>query len=333
MSLTSIGDLANVFVLRHQNAATKAQIQTLSQDLTLGLASDPARHLAGNLAPLAGIETSLATLAAYRSVAQGLQVTAGAMQAALNVVDGNATDLSRMLLTAATASTDQGLATVGQEAVQRLDATMGVLNTRFGDRSIFAGTMPNQPAVIDAEALLDLLEPVVAGALSVADAMTALEAWFDDPGGFAAQAYLGGPAAGAVGIAPGEVAALDVTALDSAIVRTLRALALPALMSRGLFEGQTAARADLAQRAGEALVQGQSDRALLSARLGTTEGKLATAEARSASEITALEVARSQMIGLDGFDTATRLQAAQTQLETLYALTARLQGMSLVHYL
>jgi flagellar hook-associated protein 3 FlgL len=333
MSLTSIGDLANIFVLRHQNAATKAQLQVLSQELTFGRAEDTAAHLSGNLAPLAGIETSLATLAAYRSVAQGLQITGGAMQAALGVIDQNATDLSRVLLTAATASTVEGLSAVAEEAVQRLDAAMGALNTRFGDRSIFAGTTPDQPAVIDAEALLDLLEPVVAGALSAADAMTALEAWFDDPGGFATQAYLGGDAAGAVGIAPGETAALDVTAADPAILDTLRALALPALMSRGLFDGQTPARAELAQLAGEALLEGQSGRALLAARLGTIEGKLANAQARNAAEITALEVARSQMIGLDGYDTATRLQAAQAQLETLYTLTARLQGLSLVHYL
>ena len=55
MTITSLGDLASAFILRRHNAEAKTQIQTLSSELTTGVAQDRGAHLSGNLAPLAGI--------------------------------------------------------------------------------------------------------------------------------------------------------------------------------------------------------------------------------------------------------------------------------------
>jgi flagellar hook-associated protein 3 FlgL len=333
MTITSLGDLAGAFIMRRQSAESKAQIQTLSSELVTGVAQDKGAHLSGYLASLAGIENSLAQLGGYRNAARDLGQMAAAMQIALEVIGSQGTDLSATLLVAPSSLSEGRLASAGEDAATRLGTVVSALNTRFGDRSLFAGVATNQPAMVGASDLLDLLGGVVAGATSVLDAETLVSDWFADPDGFAALAYLGADAQGSVGIAAGETAQLGVTVMDPAVQDLLKALVMPALMSRGLLDGQPVARAELAKRAGEHLLEGQTSFVELRARLGTTEAQLDAAVTRNGAESSALELARADLIGVDPFETATRLEATQTQLETIYALTARMQRLNLVDYL
>ena len=66
---------------------------------------------------------------------------------------------------------------------------------------------------------------------------------------------------------------------------------------------------------------------------GLTQNQIAEAEAQNSSATTALEIAQVDLIGVDDYDAATRLSAAQTRLETIYAITARMSALSLVNYL
>ena len=333
MTITSLGDLASAFILRRHSAEAKTQIQTLSSELTTGVAQDRGAHLSGNLAPLAGIENTLKQLGGYRSAALEMGMVAGALQIALQTIGTHASDLSTSLLAASSAASEARIATVAEDAVLRLDAVVSALNTRFGDRSLFAGNTPNQPAMLGSTDLLDLLQGVVAGAQSAEEAETLVTDWFDDPAGFESQAYLGGDPLAKIGIAAGESADLKVTALDPAVRDVLKALVLPALITRGLLAGLPVGQADLAKRAGEHLLEVQSPWTDLSARLGTVEAQLDAALTRNSAETSGLEIARADLIGVDPFETATRLEATQTQLETIYALTARMQRLNLVDYL
>jgi len=63
------------------------------------------------------------------------------------------------------------------------------------------------------------------------------------------------------------------------------------------------------------------------------EAQIDGATARNTAESSALELARAELIAIDPYKAATDLTSVQTQLETLYALTARLSRLSLVEYL
>lgn len=68
-------------------------------------------------------------------------------------------------------------------------------------------------------------------------------------------------------------------------------------------------------------------------RVGATEARIEIAASRSAGARAAYETARLDTLAVDPYATATRLQETQTQLETLYTLTARLSGLNLVNFL
>lgn len=332
VSLT-IGDMAQAFILQRQNGIVKADLLQLSTEMTTGLASDPAAHLHADFAPLASIENSLAQLNGYHAVNSEAGFFAGAMQTAMGAIDERASQLSADLIAASTGGSSIRLDAVANDGGQRFQEAVAALNTRFGDRSLFAGVETSSPALVDAETILSTLSTLVAGAQTAGEVESALDTWFNDSAGYEAVAYRGGTPLTAVAIAPGETAALDVTAMDPALRDTLKGLAMAALLGRGVLAGKHDARADLAKRAGENLLESQTARVQLAARLGTTEAHIADADTRNTAEISSLQIARLGMLSVDPYETAARLEATQSQLESLYAITARMSRLSLMDYL
>ena len=331
----TIGDMAQSLILSRQGMSLKTSMQKLSTEATTGLVSDQTARLRGNFVPIAGIEASLSALDAYRTVTSETQVIAGVMQTTLDAIRDHSSALGSALLAGASSSSALQINALGQEASNRLDAVMTALNTRLGERSLFAGQSTDANAVASADMLLTALQTAVtaAGALSSADVETAVTAWFDDPAGYDAVIYQGGAILDPVPISPDQTAQIDVTANDPAILQTLKGLAMGALLSRGLLVGSDPARADLAKRAGESLAGSQSVIAQLAARLGTTESAVENAATRNDAEKDVLQTARLNLLSVDPYETAARFQEVQGQLQTLYTLTARASRLSLVDFL
>lgn len=333
MVQVTIGDLAQSLILSRRSASLKDQITDLSTEATTGLLQRQAERVRGDFVPLAGIEASLRQIESFRLVATEAGARAAQMQVALTTISDSASTLSASLLSAATSHAPQRIDTLGIEAAQRLDAALAQLNTRVGTQSLFAGQMTDRNALADSQALMTALDGVLVGALSSADVEMALDDWFAAPGGFAATMYQGGAALEPLPVGRDQSASLDVTAADPALVGTIKGLAMAALLSRGVLAGSTDARADLARRAGVALAANQTDLAELQARLGSTEAQIAAAMVQNDTEKSALETARLGLRAADPYETAARLQEAQSQLETLYSITARMSRLSLTSFL
>lgn len=333
MTQLTVGDMNQSLILSRRSATLKDSIVALSSEATTGITTNKTERLRGDFVPMAGIEASLTQLDAYHSVTTETAAIASHMQLALTSISDSAAVLGASLLAAASGNSPSRINTVGFDATQRLQNAMSALNTRIGERSLFAGVATNSAAVSDTETMMVALGTAITGAISSADVQTAVNTWFDDPGGFATTVYQGGGTLGPVPIGPDEDAQLDVTALDPAIKSMIKGLAMASLLQRGALAGSDVARADLAKRAGESLASSQTAFAEMTARLGTTEATIVNASVRNDAEKSALEIARLGMLSVDPYETAAKLQEAQTQLETLFSITARMSRLHLVNYL
>lgn len=333
MALVSLGDMAQSFMLRRQNLALKADLQTLATEMTTGRTSDIARQTHGDISPLASIDASLSRLGAYGAATSELGLFTGSMQTALGTIDSLAGDIGVSLLRVADPGQETAVASLALDARQKFETVVSVLNTRVGDRTLFAGQATDGSAVAAPDTMLAALETAITGAVSAADIETAISNWFDDPLGYAATAYLGAVGLEPVPIAPGETAQVGITAMDPAIKKTLKGLAMAAVLDRGALAGAPLERAHLARRAGESLISGQTGRAYLAAGLGVVEGKIDSAQSRNSAEASTLQIARSGIVSVDPYETAARLESTQTQLETLYTITARMTRLSLMDFL
>jgi flagellar hook-associated protein 3 FlgL len=335
MTNVTLGDLAQAHVLRRESAALKSQVRVLTAEVTTGRAADTARAVSGDLVPLAAITTSLMRAGGFRAATAEAGLFLQGMQSVLERVDSIAQDLSSTLLTTANSGHATMLSAVSAEATSRFDAAVSALNTRLGDRTLFAGMQTGGPALVPSSVMLDDIAAAAAaaGASTAAEVDAAVRAWFDAPGGFAAQGYRGGAAPAALPVSPEDDVAIDVTADDPTLRDTLAGLAMAALLDRGFPSGLHAERIDLARRAGETILSAQTDRAALAGRIGTAQARVESALQRNATEVSALEIARAEILAVDQYAAATRLEATQTQLETLHAVTARLARLSLVDFL
>lgn len=333
MTLASLGDLAQSFTLRRQTVALRSDLQSLATELTTGKVSDAGRHLSGDFSPLAAIDASLSRLGAYRSATSEAALFTSSMQSALGTIDTMASDISITLLNVSNAGYPELVTGAGIDARHKFEAMVSALNNRVGDRTLFGGVGTGGPALASAETILTDVETAITGLTTAADIEAAISAWFDDSLGFRTTGYLGGGPLAPHPVAAGEVAHISVTADDPAIRDTLKAMAMGALLDRGVLPGDPAERAALARRAGERLLENQTARTEVAARLGSVEEQIEIASVRNSAERSVLEMARAGILAADPFETATALQAAQIQLETLYTVTARISRLSLADYL
>jgi flagellar hook-associated protein 3 FlgL len=330
-----LGDLATSYQTRLATNQIKLDIGRLSQELSSGLRADLKSATGADLSKYSGIRTALVSLEAYNFAAKDAARVTEAGQAALGNLQDLSSELGIGLIDAGNQATEPVLTIEAKTARGRFESVIGTLNTRIGDRAVFSGAAVDRPALASAETILTEIETAIAGLTSVSDIETAVEDWFDAAaGGFETSGYLGATDNLApLTIGPGEKAEFDIRADSSEIRDLLKGYALASLVAEGTFDGDNEARAAMLSIAGQRILD--ADTAILAVRgtLGVTEERIANVTARNSAEILALQLAETQITEADPYTAATQLQAAETQLETLYAVTARLSRLSLVDYI
>jgi flagellar hook-associated protein 3 FlgL len=233
------------------------------------------------------------------------------------------------------------------EAKIALEQTVSTLNTSFGGRYLFSGAATDTPPFKSAEAIADGLEAAVTdaattkgGPLTQTETSAAIAAFFDVSANF----YDGS----AVGSAPVELRdgvrmdyAVNVgdpaTEKNDAIRSVLRELAtivvLKDLEAAGQLENGAADEQALYKAAGAALLGGVSKLTNLRADLGVAESAIERTQAHNAAERDALEQARAKIMARDPYEAATEIARLETQLQSIYAMTARSASLSLVNFL
>jgi flagellar hook-associated protein 3 FlgL len=332
MTRLSVGDASLTNILARQGADLRAEVSRASQEVTTGKHTDLAKVLRGDVSPLLAIDASLTRLQAFRTTTQDAALQAAAQQTAMAGLSSLAAGITTTLLGARDFQTTAQISAIASDMRGRLESAVGLLNTQAADRAIFAGAATDTLPLGSADDLLAALEVAAAGATTAGDVAAAVTTWFADPLGYGTF-YRGGAPLSDAPIAPGETAELSTTALDPAIRDTLAGFAMAALLDRGMLAGNPEERAYLAQRAGQELLTTEDARITLAARIGSVEAQIEAARTRNGAEETALGILRSDIGSVDPYEAASRLEAARSQLESLYLVTARVSRLSLVEFL
>jgi len=157
----------------------------------------------------------------------------------------------------------------------------------------------------------------IGGATEKDDIIAAVDAWFDTVGGgFETTGYLGNQENQSRKIEAQLDIKIDVRADSSELKEVLKGFAYAAAASE---VSSTLSAAEGMSR--------------LQAGLGEKEESVDIALSSNESQLSAFEIARSDLIRADPFETAIKLQEMQTQLETHFAVTARLSQLNLVDFL
>lgn len=332
--MTSIGDLAMSFSSRLNNARIRTDLNTLGQELTTGRKSDLRSALAGDVAPVSMLERMLSNLAAYGTATTEAALFASTAQTTLAQVTAQLESLTSAAFAMENSGDTVLLRGFGKDANSRFETMVGALNTSVAGRSVFGGAATGRPPIADPSALLDDLVSALPGTPTMQDVVDTVDAYFAPGGGFETSGYLGSatPMA-AFRLSPDDSATFGLDARDPALGRAMGAAAKVALIDRGILSDSPDQQKALVRVAAEDLLSASSGIVAVRADVGTLESRVDMARTRNTTETAATQMALARLVRVDPYDTATDLQAVQTQLETFFSVTARLSQLTLAGYL
>lgn len=337
MKYVSVGDMSQTYLMRRHNVQLKQTMTRLSDELVTGVQKDLGTAVGGDFTALAAIDRSLARNAAFKQVAAETDLLAGTQQETLETLQSHASALGATLVSAVSSASPSMIDAGVQDAAQRFSAIVSALNVNVAGRYAFSGTSTDTAPLTDPEAILTALGVAISGLTQPDDIVNAVEAWFDAPygsPGYLDDAYQGS----ATALAPVQLSETDqtqvtLTAADPTVRNLLKGFALASLIAEGQVPDVLTTRSALTQAAGERILTSDAELSVLRSELGTVESIILESQTRNAAQKTALELAKGELIGVDAYETATALEAVQSQLETLYTLTSRLSQLSLTDYL
>lgn len=337
MNVHSIGDQARAFALQAASHRLKSSLDTLTRELASGEVADIGQRLQGNTQILNQIETRIGLFDQFnRNAAEAALLTKG-MQDVLESVHAETGAMARSLVVQPVAESSGLLAMRADEVAQAFQTTVARLNGAVGGRFLFSGLNSGEPALAPAAQILDAIEASVAGLTSAADIAQAVSDWFDAPqggGGFMDVAYRGTVGmAQRIEIADAQSIGLSVSAATPALRDVLKGLATSAMAGRGVLAGQHGAQRELMQRGGQILLSNETPLLGEMGRIGLQQQIIERARTETAASTATLQITRNELRSADPYATAGALQQVSSQLEALYAVSARLSNLNLVDFL
>lgn len=336
-SFNSIGDLSRAFQLRLGQASLKARLDQLTQESISGVKTDVPKALGGDLQKISHIENRLSMINAFQLNASEAQTQFQAMQTALESVKGTVDDLGPSLLTQAGGADENDLRSQLGGIENNFRSIFNTLNTNVAGRYLFSGSRSDNAPLGNFDDMMSALGTAVSGATTASDIAARIDAWFDAPAGgsgFLDTTFQGSDSGRTdLSVSPDSQVSMGLTANSPTMRDTLKGMAIMAYASEAgaAIDGSTLR--DLFTEAGSRLAKGSTGLINAAADLGRRQASVTQAQTRNAAEVTALSVARSNLINADPYETATALEETESKIESLYALTARLSRLNLTDYL
>lgn len=337
MKPMSLGDSAQFLAMRRNGTTLKTQISALNAELTTGIAADKGQHLRGDFGVLASITRAIDMAQINISVAQTASLQLQTQQTVLARLHDNATEAlnaTRLVLSGDTDTPIHLRMVAFETSASAFDDAVMALNASVAGRYVFAGQQSDTAPLAAPAAILDALMGSLPSDAGASELLAHVESWFAPMGDFDTIAYHGGnPNTSGLNLGAGYDVQNTLTAQDSAIRKHLGALAYGALMARGVLADAPADQIQVLQVSTAALDASVENLTTRAAALGIQQARTGQAVVAARAQSTALEIARTELIGVDSYETATRLQDAMTKLDTIYMMTARLSRLSLTEYL
>jgi flagellar hook-associated protein 3 FlgL len=345
MTMVSFGDLAQSYLLKTQTSKFKSETGRITLELSSGRLADVAKSLSGDMGRLSALTRSHDLAKGYLTAAQEGAFRASAMQRVISKISDGAQTLASQLLSSPQNESQTTLTFQARLGADQLEAALSALNTSTSGRSLFSGVATNKAAVVSANTILtelradiSRLRTDIGRAPTPDEVMGRISTWFDTPTtttppSIFGPTYSGGQPTDDMAVSPDDTAWLGLTANDPAFRETLKGFAATALINDpGIFLLPSEGRA-FARLAGERMLAGNDALIAVSASLGVSEARIETAISRNSAEMLTLEMATADLVQSDPFSLATELEAVQTNLETLYAITARISRLSLTDFM
>lgn len=303
----------------------QVRMQEVVGDVTSGRRSDQIGFLKGDIGQAMLAQRAYDSLALEKEQIALRTSRLAITQRSLENVAAAPQGISLNVLDAIETGNETALGQASDAAVVALERIFTSLNTRHGERHLFSGDATDTRALASPRQLLADLEAIAQSATSSSDFEAQVDTYFNSPGGgWRTTIYQG----------TGTTSHPDqVLATDAALTELVSGLAVVALHGQGNTVPDDAPSQDNLKSAAGRVMAGADDVTALRARVGLIEADLEGRRIAIESEERFTTELLNALTARDPYEAALELRQLETNLETAYALTARLSQLSLTSFL
>lgn len=335
MASVGIGDMSQTFLNSRNINSVKTRLYSLNSELNTGRVSDLSRNLGGQTSVVDGLDRDLQLLDRFEQTNGLLAASLDRQQLTLTSINDMRTNMVGQFLSLTPDSLDTEFDLAASRARGDMSTIVSQLNLRDAGRAVFSGVAVDTNPLVDAETMLTDIVGLIGGATDSATIITTIETWFDAPGGgFDTLGYLGDTGdAQQRQISQTEVIELKARADDPAYRSLLKGVAIAAISDALPFDLANDVQADLMRQSSEELLSASAGLVNVQADIGYNQERVELAQSAQAAKRASLSVAHNNLVLADPYETATKLQEVQRQLEMQFTTTARLSQLSLVNFI
>lgn len=338
MTVVGNGDQARSFVTKLASSRLKANLDVLAQEMASGQVADLTSRLKGNTRLLANIEGRISLVTQYHENTKELELFANAQQVLLEGIREDSIGLGIALISDPFGQKNIEVGTRSVEIEAAFESVIQKLNSSVGSRYLMGGTITDRPPVADPSVIMGHLEQVVQGLSTAGDVVGAISAWFDAPqggGGYRDLAYQGGAESTTKVVIAENLSApsSSLSAASPELVELLKGIAIAAIANRGVLTADPLEQANLRSDAGRIIVGAEESLIGKVGKIGVARQIIEQANLANEKLRASLSLARNEMRSVDLFETGSALLEVEKQLESLYAMTARMSRLKLADFL
>lgn len=334
-SYIGMSDLASSMQLQRNNSSIKSSLFETGQKLATNELSVSEISDAGNIQKLFGFDRSLELIQRHKQATDAGRIRLDSMQTILGNIRDIAANVGLGVLGAVNGSNAGSTIIEANGAVPALESVVSMLNSNIAGQSLFSGAATDRAPLVPAAQIQGDIDAIVAGSPDAVTALAAIDGYFTSPtGGFATTAYTGSASnAPDIRISETERVSVPVRADTSAIRETIRNLTIIAAVANGGFPGSPTDQKTLLLDAANQNLMTSDGLIQLREKTGYDQERLETAAARNEAERSRFMVARIEIANADPYETASKFQELQGQLEKMYTVTSRLSQLTLTNFL
>lgn len=333
-SSSGVSSYASNLSLRHHNSLLRQDMQSVGRELSSGERSlrDVARS--SEERAIQKIDESLSLLTRYQQATTRASIRLDAVQLGLDSIRSTASHVTLGVLSAISANDSNSINIQSAQATSALESVVSTLNKSVSGESLFSGAALGSSAISSSNDIILDVETIINSAPDAATAIANVDAYFFTPtGGFDTGIYTGSTTnSGDLQISETSSVSFDIRADNSSIKETIRNLSIIAAVSNGSFSTQPADRALLLDNATATGLNTEKDLISIQERIGNREEVVNIQGARNKAEELAYAKTRSEIASADLYETASKLEQLQIQLESMYHVTSKLSELSLLNF-
>jgi flagellar hook-associated protein 3 FlgL len=303
----------------------RQSISRTAQEATTGRYSDLAAHLSGRVGSAMLSQKAVDDISFQREQLSFREGRLDVTQRGLTAIHDRALGLDVSMRSALGTGDLLFQGTVARDAEAALTDVFSALNVRFGERYLFAGDATATQPLPNAEDLLTDMRAMANAAAGPGDFATALDTYFNTPGGGWQQTIYQGT--------PGSSDPDAVTAADPALVELISGLAVLAISDPANSPALIAQNPDIADLAAARITSGLSAVTNVRADRGVIQEQLQAQKEALDIEETIFTNTFNALTARDQYEAASALKDLEAALEASYLLTSRLSSLSLLNFL